>query len=301
MKSKDRLLGVLFIVVSAASYGVMPIFGRLAYEAGTNPITLLFLRFAIASIFMIILMAAQGIAFPRGRTLIALIFMGALGYAGLSLTYFTALTLIPAGLVVILFYLYPAFVTVLAAMFLKKAITTVKVVALTMTFAGTVLIVRLDRGGGQILGVVLAIAAAVLCAAYMVISSKVIQKAGSFSASTVVSIACCVVFGGVVAVKGVKLPVTLMGWVWVTALALVSTTLAFVTLFAGLRRIDPANASIIYTLEPVIAVALAAIVLEETLSASKILGGVLILAAVILVARSEGKPSMVSGPSAGSG
>ena len=84
--------------------------------------------------------------------------------------------------------------------------------------------------------------------------------------------------------------VTLMGWVWVTALALVSTTLAFVTLFAGLKRIDPANASIIYTLDPVIAVALAAIVLQETLSASKILGGVLILVAVVLVARSEGEP-----------
>ena len=44
------------------------------------------------------LMVAQSIAFPRGRTLVEFVLMGTLGYAGLSLTFFTALTMVPAGL-----------------------------------------------------------------------------------------------------------------------------------------------------------------------------------------------------------
>jgi drug/metabolite transporter (DMT)-like permease len=268
---------------------MMPIFARLAYEAGTNPITVLFLRFTIAAVFMLMLMVAQGIAFPRGRTLVALVLMGALGYVALSLTFFTALTMVPAGLASILLYLYPACVTVLAAIFLNKPITTLKIVALSMTLAGTVFIVGLDRGGAQVFGIVLAITAAVICSIYIVIGSKVMSKADAFSASTVVIIAAGVVFGGIVAVKGVVFPVTLIGWVSVIALALVSTALAFVTLFAGLKRIDPANAAMIYTLEPVITVTLAVIILGETMSMNKILGGIMILVAVLFVARSEAK------------
>jgi len=79
----DRLIGVLLIAVSALSFGTMAIFARLAYEAGSNPVTVLFLRFTIAAIFMVAIMTAKGMAFPRGRTLITLLCMGGLGYVGL--------------------------------------------------------------------------------------------------------------------------------------------------------------------------------------------------------------------------
>jgi len=284
---KDRLMGVFLIAVSAAAFGTMAIFARLAYEAGANPITVLFLRFSLAAIVMVTIMAAKKMAFPRGRTLITLLFMGGLGYVGLSLAFFTALTMAPAGMVAILLYLYPAFVTLLAAIFLKKPITTLKLVALSLTFGGTILIIGLDGGRGQNLGIVLAIAAAVLYSIYIVVGSKVINNADAFSASTVVVLAAGVVFSAIVAVKGAEFPATLIGWVSAFAIALISTALAIVTFFAGLKRIDPANASMISTLEPVITVVLAVIVLGETLTMPKILGGMLILAAVALLAKSE--------------
>ncbi len=100
-------------------------------------------------------------------------------------------------------------------------------------------------------------------------------------------IAASVVFSGIVIVEGVKYPTTSIGWVSVFAIALVSTALAFVTFFAGLKRIDPANAAMISTLEPLVTVTLAVIVLGETMTLPKILGGVMILAAVVLLTRSE--------------
>jgi len=283
----DRLIGVFLIAVSAACFGAMAIFARLAYEAGTNPITVLFLRFTIAAIFMVAVMAAKGMAFPRGRTLIILLLMGGLGYVALSLAFFTALTMAPAGLVAILLYLYPAFVTLLATIFLKKPVTTLKLVALSLTFGGTVLIIGLDGGRGQILGIVLGITAAVLYSIYIIVGSTVMSNTDAFSASTTVIIAAGVVFSGIVAATGVKFPATLTGWVAALAIALISTALAIVTFFAGLKRIDPANASMISTLEPVVTIALAAVVLGETMTMPKILGGMMILAAVALLARNE--------------
>jgi drug/metabolite transporter (DMT)-like permease len=93
----DHLVGVALIVVSASSFGAMAIFARLAYDAGTDPITVLFLRFTIAAVFMVAIMTVKGIAFPRGRTLMSLSLMGALGYVGFSLAFFTALTNGPCG------------------------------------------------------------------------------------------------------------------------------------------------------------------------------------------------------------
>jgi drug/metabolite transporter (DMT)-like permease len=75
----DRLVGIFLIAVSAASFGAMAIFARLAYEAGANPITVLFLRFTLAAVFMSAVMAAKGTTFPRGRTLMTLLLMGGFG------------------------------------------------------------------------------------------------------------------------------------------------------------------------------------------------------------------------------
>lgn len=221
--------------------------------------------------------------------MIVLIAMGALFYVSLSLSFFTALTMAPAGLVVILLYLYPAFVTILTAIFLKKPVTTFNIVALLLSFIGIVFIVGLNSGKGQILGILLAILTALLFAIYLVLSHKSIIKAGALSATTVLTFSAGIVFGGIVAVKGVEFPVTMAGWMYAVAVALIPTVLAFLTLFAGLKRIEPPNAAIILTLEPVIAVVLAAVILGETITPVKILGGMMILSAVILLARSEVK------------
>ena len=283
----DRLYGVFLIVLSAVFFGAMAIFARIAYDSGSDPITVLFLRFTIAGIFMLAIMVAKGMAYPRGRTLVTLALMGALGYVSLSIAFFKALTMAPAGLVAILLYLYPAFVTLLAAIFLKKPITLLKIVALFFTFGGTLLIIGMDGGTGQNLGIVLAITAAAIYSIYIVVGSKAISNAGAFQASTIVIISAGVAFSGIVAVKGVKFPHTAIGWVSVIAIALVSTAFAIVAFFAGLKRIDAANASMISTLEPLVTVALAVVVLGETLTLNKILGGMMIMAGVLLLARHE--------------
>jgi drug/metabolite transporter (DMT)-like permease len=82
-------------------------------------------------------------------------------------------------------------------------------------------------------------------------------------------------------------PASALGWVAVLAIALFSTVLAFVTFFAGLKRIGPTTASTLSTFEPIVAVALAAFVLGETITPVQALGGVLILFAVIILSRNE--------------
>lgn len=279
-----RLYGVLLITISAASFGAMPIFARLAYADGTDPISVLFLRFSLGALFMVLFLLARGIGLPRGRHLGVLFLMGGIGYVGQSFCYFTALTMVPAGLVALLLYLYPTFVTILSALFFKTRITTLMIMALCLSLAGTFLIVGVE-GGGRILGVLLGIAAPIIYSIYIVVGSRVIPKVGALVSSTVVMIAAGTIFGGIVAARGLALPGTCVGWICVVAIALVCTVLAIITFFEGLNRIEPANASIISTIEPVITVGLAAWILGENISSLKIMGGLMILVAVILQTR----------------
>ena len=91
----------------------MAIMARFAYASGVDTTTLLALRFGIAAGILVAIVLARGETWPRGKTLVTLIVLGALGYGGQAFTFFTALTLAPAGLVALLLYLYPALVAVL--------------------------------------------------------------------------------------------------------------------------------------------------------------------------------------------
>ena len=103
-------------------------FARLAYELKADPLTVLFLRFSIAAAGMFVMLFVSKTPFPRGITLFELILLGAIGYVGESLAYFTALTMASAGLVALLLYIYPALVTTISAIFLKEHLTTIKIV-----------------------------------------------------------------------------------------------------------------------------------------------------------------------------
>ncbi len=282
----DRRFGLVLIIISAASFGVMPIFARLAYNAGAEPITVLFLRFTIAAVVMNLIMILRRTAYPRGLVLLELILLGAIAYVGESLAYFLALKMASAGLVALLLYIYPALVTALSAVFLKEHLTRVKIVALFIALSGTALTLRIS-GGGSLMGILLGIAAAVDYAIYILLGSRIVRRSGSMASTTVIITSTAGVYVGIVAIHGTTYPTTSTGWIAIIAIALISTVLAFVTFFAGLKRIGPTTTSTLSTFEPIVAVVLAAIVLGETISPIQILGGILILAAVVLLATSD--------------
>lgn len=283
---KPKLKGMFFVIISAIAFGAIAIFAKTAYSAGSDPISVLFFRFSIASVVMVPLMITRNIPFPRGRTLFGLILMGGLGYVGMSFCFFTALTMASAGLVAILLYLYPAIVTILSAFLFKESIKGLKILALILALAGTVLTIGLS-GGGRPLGIVLAVTSPFIYSAYILAGSKLTKQAGVLSTSTVVILSASIVFGLLVLIQGLNVPRTLVGWGSVLAIAVGSTVIAVNTFFAGLERVGPTNASVLSTFEPVTTVILAFLFLGEEIGPMRILGGVLILVAVILLAKSE--------------
>ena len=280
-----RLIGIIFIAISAASFGTLAIFGRYAYNDGMNIYTVLFLRFGISASFMTVILFLRKEHFPRGQILAQLIGMGALGYVGQSFMYLTAINYASAGLVALLLYLYPFFVAILATIFLHEKITRVKIIALVLALLGTALTV--GPVSGMLIGALMAIAAALIYSIYIIVGTNVMKHVSAVQSSTVIFASAGAVYGLLTLVNGIQLPAGNSGWLAMLGIIVVSTIIPVVTFLAGLERIGPTNAAMLSTLEPVVTVLLAAWLFGDKLLPIVMAGGALILTAVIMLTRSE--------------
>jgi drug/metabolite transporter (DMT)-like permease len=281
----NQLTGILLIAISAASFGTLAIFGRILYAEGFDTFTMLFLRFGIAAVLMAILLFLRREKFPRGKILLQLVGMGALGYVGQSFSYLSAIKYASAGLVALLLYLYPMFVFILSVIVLREKVTWIQIVALVLALFGTALTV--DPQGGQFLGILFSISAALIYSVYIIVGTNVMKHVSAFQSSMVIFASAGAVYGILMAINGVHLPSTNTGWIHIAGIVLVATVIPVATFLAGLERIGPTNAAMLSTLEPVVTVLLATWIFGEQLQPIVLLGGGFILVAVILLTRGE--------------
>jgi len=170
-----RASGTLLCLSSAAAFGAMAVFGKLAYEGGATVGTLLAVRFLLASaLFWGVVLARGGAAqvrrLPRRDVALAL-GLGALGYAGQAGAYFAALERIDASLLSLLVYTFPAMVTAAAILLGRERPGARRLTALALTSTGLALVVA-GAGAGALdpAGTLLGLGAAVVYSAYILVA-----------------------------------------------------------------------------------------------------------------------------------
>jgi len=133
----------------------------------------------------------------------------------------------------------------------------------------------------------MAVAAAAIYSVYIIVGTNVMKHVSVVQSSTVIFASAGFIFGILAAIKGPHLPTGNAGWFAMLGIILIATVIPVVAFLAGLDRIGPTNAAMLSTLEPVVTVLLAAWLFQERLNTTSLLGGALILLAVILLTRHE--------------
>jgi drug/metabolite transporter (DMT)-like permease len=295
----SRTSAIALILLSALGFGSMAIFAKIAYAAGVSPSMLLVLRFALAVGMLAPLVWMRRVKLPRGPVLAGFLLMGVL-YTAQSQSYFTALMHASSGLVGLLLYVYPVLVTVLAVTFGSERLDRRTLVLLIVAIAGMAVMLGGDLQG-QPLGIALGLLAAAIYAVYILLGSRVSQGVDPLAGTLVIMGAAALGNGGFALASGAAFPATLNAWLAIAAIAL-ATTIAISCFLVGIKHVGPSQASIISTLEPVITLCLGVALLAETVSAGQLLGGAMVLGAVILLAmrsqpqmqvaqRAEGAPT----------
>ncbi|MCW2682207.1 MAG: EamA rane protein RarD [Blastococcus sp.] len=301
-------MGPALCLISAACFGAMGVFGKLAYSAGVSSDALLLLRFTLAAALLGGLLAvrpqlrsgrpaaaapSERGGLPRRLVLIGLA-LGAVGYASQAGLYFAALERIDASLVALVLYTYPALVTAAVVLLGQERLTRARAAAVLVASCGTLLVLL---GGGALhfdtTGIALAFGAAAVYTAYILVAAPATHRVPPVLLSALVMTGAAAALAvRAVVTGGVDLHFGPAGWLWVVCIAVVSTVVAMLAFFAGLRRTGPSTASILSTFEPVVTTGLAALTLGEFLTPVQLAGGLLVLSSAAIVQLRPRRPGV---------
>lgn len=279
-------VGVLLASLGAINYGVTVVIGRDLADAGVGSATALTFRFVIAGVALVVLVRLRGvrILLTRRLTLSALA-LGA-GYAIQATLFFAALERGTASAVSLVFYVYPAMVTVFEIIRGQEHPHRRILGALALSTVGTAIVItaggRLSITGG---GVGFALGSAAGFAAYLLVGRDITRDADPMAVAGLVAIAAALanvlrglVGGGLTSPSGRALELGAYG---------LATAAAFSLTFAAMQRAGATRVAVVMTLEAVSAVVFAAIFLGETITVAQGVGGAAVLVAAAMIARSH--------------
>jgi drug/metabolite transporter (DMT)-like permease len=212
--------------------------------------------------------------------------LGAAGYAAQAGCFFAALDRIDASLLSLVLYTFPGMVAVAAIVLGRERADSRRLGALGLASGGLVLVLASAKAGAlDPVGTALAVTAAVIYTTYILVSEGIAGRLRPSLLSALVCTGAAVSLTLGSAVLGDLHPgdVTAEGWGWLAGIAVVSTVAAVSLFFAGLKRVGPTTASILSTVEPVVTVVLAFLVFGELLGTLQLLGGALVIAAVLVL------------------
>jgi drug/metabolite transporter (DMT)-like permease len=290
-------LGYFLIFLSATGFGCMPIFVIYAYENNVSLTTILFLRFAFASIFFFLYLLVKVKKWRITKHhFVSFLVLGGLLYTLQSYFYFSSVKYIPASLAALLLYLYPVFVAILSSVVNKEKVSRQLLISILISLSGIAFVLGSPTENINFTGILLAVAAAVVYSFYIIFGGRVVSQVSPVITSAFIALFASLSFliGGLYT-GTLHFAFAPMGWLSIAGIALFSSVIAMLTFFAGMNITGPTKASILSMVEPVITVGLSALMFQEKMSMLQMIGGLIVLAGAVLVVLSREKAPRTEG------
>ena len=286
MESSDASVrrATVLIVLSAISFGSISVLTVLVTAAGVPLLTAMAWRYVLGAALLAVAARPWQLRSVPKQRVVQLLVIGGCGQALITYLSLHALEYISVGPLAFLFYTYPAWVALLAAIRKTEKLTPIRAVALTLALAGVTIMVGVPAEKLNPIGVMLALGSALLYSAYLPALEHVQQGIPALIATFLLVVGAAITF--VIAsllVGDLYLPAGIVVWSEIFLLALVATVIAFLTLIKGLAVLGPVRTAIVATVEPFFTATLGVLVLGNQLSAATIIGGILIAGAVLLI------------------
>ena len=279
-------MGAILVMGAACCYALSVVFAKGAYALDVEVATLTLWRFAIGAGVFWSLVALRRPARVSRRTVLTCIGLGAVGYAVQALTYFGAVAVMDAGLAALLVYTYPAIIALIGFLTRREPPTRRRLVALGCSGAGMLLLLGLG-GFSSVspVGIGLALTAGVTYAIYTIVASSLPVDAdvSLLMAIVATSALASVTIFTVASGQPIALEPDPVVLGWVVSYVVVGTILAMLLHQRGITRVGAATGGILSSIEPLVAAAAVALVYGEMLTPVQVLGGLVILAGVVVV------------------
>jgi drug/metabolite transporter (DMT)-like permease len=253
------------------------------------PIAFAFVRFALASVTLLLLLRWRegSVGLPR-RDIVPIAALGALGFGIYQMLWPTALEHISAGDSALIIASTPVLTAMFAVLARSDVLTPGKLVGALVSFAGVAIVIAGGQGldlGASLGGDLLTLAAAVCWALYSAFGAPILSRHSPLRTTT-----WAILFGTVVlAVPGIlqlaAVDTTRIGAAAVASVlysAFLSAGVSNVVVFHGIWLLGPTRVTAFQFLVPAIAVVLAAVFLGDPIRPTQVIGGAVIVLGVIV-------------------
>jgi drug/metabolite transporter (DMT)-like permease len=281
--------GYLCVVIAALMWASSGTAGKALFDAGMSPFDLVQIRVTLASgiLLLVFLLFSRDLLLLRPRDIPFFLFMGGVVMAVVTGSYLYTISKIQVAAAILIQYLAPIFVAIFAMLFWNEKPTFQKIAALFLAFVGCFLVVggyNLALLQMNLLGILGGLTSAITFAGYSLLGERAMHR---YKPWTVLFYALAF---SAVTWHVFYPPFTYIGagygsaqWGWIVYISIVGTILPFGLFFAGINHIRSTRASITATLEPIFAGFLAFILLGETLLFLQVVGGCMVILAIVLL------------------
>ena len=292
-KKKRRITinGIFYAAISSMSFGFSPLFSLALIAAGLSDFDILSYRWLIAGLVLMIYAFCKKKSlrlnsFDEARKIILLSVLRALTSVTLLIGYVN----ISSGIASTINFMYPVIVTLCMVIFFGEKRSLIDYLAIAASIFGVYLLASGDsimvEGGNTRLGLACSLISAFSFAAYYIVMKQVkADKIEVVKFTTWIMMLSAVYFIiGAFVCNGKLTVVTDAGsWLNILGLGLWSTMVSNITGVKGNRRIGPTMTSILGALQPLTAVILGVLFLNEHLYMRSLIGCTIILVAVTII------------------
>ena len=285
----NRFLNAFLILLAGILWGSMGLFVRPLNAKGLSSWDIVFIRAFLTMVFMavFILVKDRSLFKIKLKDIWCFIGTGLLSIVFFNLCYFKEITIAPLSIAAILLYTAPAFVMVISAFCFKERLTKRKIAALFLSFLGLMFVTGVFSSGERLTlkTLFIGLGAGLGYALYSIFSRYALEKGySSFTISFytfLLATVATVFFIKPGEVMGVAFSSGSM-IVLLIAFALVSTIIPYLTYTVGLKGVENGQASIIASIEPVVATLIGIIWFHEKMSVWVLIGIVLVLTGIVI-------------------
>lgn len=278
------------IILAAFCWGIIGIFYRTLSACGFTPIQIVFIRVGVAALVMTSYLLVtdksrlkihwQDSPWFVGTGMCSLVFF--------NWCYFHAMDKSSLAVASVLLYTAPVFVLLMSVIFFREKLTFRKLAALLVVFAGIILVSGVFPAGAAAIstaGILYGLGSGVGYALYSILGTVLLKKYEPETISVYTFIFAAV--GSACLALPQPVVTGMISWpaVWVSALGIgvVCSMLPFTFYTKGLTGGSASRASVMATLEPVVASLTGTVIFREAMDAGKIAGIVLILGGILLL------------------
>lgn len=281
----DKVKGIIFAALSAATFGLIPLYANQAIIDGVNNETILVYRYGIAGIVYAIYLLIRRINMSLSRTQMKEVILAGVGGYGITAFFLMwSYHYMPTGVATAIHFFYPVVVAILMMIFYKERLSMEVRAGIVLAICGVYLL-SWTPGEVKWLGLFFVLMSTVTYGCYITALNRPVLKAMNPDVLTCYVLLFTAVFYLIVALPQGKLefvtrPRFLLD---MTQLAILSTIVSARLLVAAVKLIGSVPSSVLGTLEPITAIVVGVIYFREQLTYVNYIGLFIVIGAVLVV------------------